>query len=90
MPIRRCPIVLERKPDDHEERIAGRRSDRRARYKVTAFHHAVESYKIADLLKASGTCSAIWADWWGFKMESYDGIPENAALLQNDRWRAAV
>ena len=52
-------------------------------YKVTAFHHAVESYKIADLLKTSGTCSAIWADWWGFKMESYDGIPENAALLQN-------
>lgn len=52
-------------------------------YKVTAFHHAVESYKIADLLKASGVCSAVWADWWGFKMESYDGIPENAALLQN-------
>ena len=53
------------------------------KYKVTAVHHAVERYKIADLLKASGTCSAIWADWWGFKMESYDGIPENAALLQN-------
>ncbi|HUQ12963.1 MAG TPA: amidohydrolase, partial [Novosphingobium sp.] len=52
-------------------------------YKVTAFHHAVESYKIADLLKANGVCSAVWADWWGFKMESYDGIPENAALLHN-------
>ena len=52
-------------------------------YKVTAFHHAVEAYKIADLLKASGTCSAVWADWWGFKMESYDGIPENAGLLHN-------
>ncbi len=52
-------------------------------YKVTAFHHAVESYKIADLLKANGVCSAIWADWSGFKMESYDGIPENAAFLQN-------
>ena len=52
-------------------------------YKVSTFHHAVESYKIADLLKASDTCSAVWADWWGFKMESYDGIPENAALLQN-------
>jgi len=51
-------------------------------YKVSAFHHAVESYKIGDLLKAAGTCSAIWADWYGFKMESYDGIPENAALLQ--------
>ena len=52
-------------------------------YKVTAFHHAVESYKIADLLKTGGVCSAVWADWWGYKMESYDGIPENAALLQN-------
>ena len=52
-------------------------------YKVTAFHHAVESYKIADLLREAGVCSAVWADWWGFKMESYDGIPENAALLQN-------
>ncbi|MFA9200415.1 MAG: amidohydrolase [Cypionkella sp.] len=52
-------------------------------YKVAAFHHAVESYKIADLLKANGVCSAIWADWYGFKMESYDGIPENAAYLHN-------
>ncbi len=52
-----------------------------AGYKVAAFHHAVESYKIADLLKANGVCSAVWADWYGFKMESYDGIPENAALI---------
>lgn len=51
-------------------------------YKVSAFHHAVESYKIGDLLKQNGVCSAIWADWYGFKMESYDGIPENGALLQ--------
>ena len=50
-------------------------------YKVTAFHHAVESYKIADLLRENDVCSAIWADWYGFKMESYDGIRENAALL---------
>lgn len=51
-------------------------------YKVSAFHHAVESYKIADLLAKENICSAVWADWWGFKMEAYDGIPENAALLQ--------
>ncbi|GGZ03450.1 amidohydrolase [Novosphingobium colocasiae] len=51
-------------------------------YKVTAFHHAVEAYKIADLLKANDVCAAIWADWYGFKMEAHDGIPENAALLQ--------
>ena len=52
-------------------------------YKVTAFHHAVEAYKVADLLKANDVCAAIWADWYGFKMESYDGIPENAALVHN-------
>lgn len=52
-------------------------------YKVTAFHHAVESYKIADLLKQNNICSALWADWYGFKMESYDGIRENIALVHN-------
>jgi imidazolonepropionase-like amidohydrolase len=50
-------------------------------YKISTFHHAVESYKIADLLRKNGICSAMWADWWGFKMESYDGINENIALV---------
>lgn len=53
-------------------------------YKVAAFHHAVEAYKIGDLLREKGVCSAIWADWYGFKMESYDGILENAAYLQRE------
>lgn len=52
-------------------------------YKVTAFHHAVEAYKIGDLLRDNGICAAIWADWWGFKLEAFDGIPENAALLSD-------
>lgn len=50
-------------------------------YKVTAFHHAVEAYKIADLLEEQGTCAAVWADWWGFKAEAYDMVRENAALV---------
>jgi imidazolonepropionase-like amidohydrolase len=50
-------------------------------YKVSTFHHAVESYKIADLLRDNNVCSAMWADWWGFKMESYDGINENIPLV---------
>lgn len=53
-------------------------------YKVGTFHHAVEAYKIADLLKANGTCAAVWADWWGFKMESYDAIGENLAILERE------
>ena len=50
-------------------------------YKVTAFHHAVESYKIADKLADYGACSSMWADWYGFKMEAYDGIKENIPLV---------
>jgi imidazolonepropionase-like amidohydrolase len=50
-------------------------------YKISAFHHAVESYKIADLLAREGICSAMWADWYGFKMESYDGIKENIPFV---------
>ena len=50
-------------------------------YKITMFHHAIESYKIAPLLAKEGICSATWASWTGFKMESLDGIDANAAIL---------
>jgi len=50
-------------------------------YKISAFHHAVEAYKIADLLAANNICVATWATRWGFKMEAYDAIEENAAML---------
>lgn len=50
-------------------------------YEVSAFHHAVESYKIADQLAEAGACSSMWADWWGFKMEAYDGIRENIPMV---------
>ncbi len=52
-------------------------------YKVSAFHHAVEAYKIADILAENEVCGAIWADWWGFKLEAYDGVRENPALMHN-------
>jgi imidazolonepropionase-like amidohydrolase len=41
----------------------------------------VGSYKIADLLAEEGICSAMWADWWGFKLEAFDGIPQYVALV---------
>ncbi len=50
-------------------------------YSITAFHHAVESYKVADLLARDGICSAMWADWWGFKLEAFDGVSQNVALV---------
>jgi imidazolonepropionase-like amidohydrolase len=50
-------------------------------YKIASFHHAVESYKVRDLLAANDICSSMWADWWGFKLEAYDGIRQNIALV---------
>ncbi len=50
-------------------------------FRIRAFHHAVEAYKIRDLLAEAGTGVSTWADWWGFKMEAYDGIPQNIALV---------
>ena len=54
-------------------------------YKITAFHHAVEAYKIADLLSDEGICGALWADWWGFKHEAYDMVPANIAIVDQAR-----
>jgi imidazolonepropionase-like amidohydrolase len=50
-------------------------------FHIAAFHHAVEAYKIAPLLAENKVCGALWADWWGFKMEALDGIQENIAIV---------
>ena len=59
-------------------------------YKVTAFHHGVEAYKIADKLAENNVCGALWADWWGFKMEAYDGIQENIAIVDRPEGGCAI
>lgn len=50
-------------------------------FKISSFHHGVEAYKIADVLARENICGALWADWWGFKLEAYDGIEENIVLV---------
>lgn len=59
-------------------------------FKIRSFHHAVEAYKIADLLAREGIAASVWDDWWGFKMEALDAIPENAALLERAGARAIM
>ncbi|MDC1149859.1 amidohydrolase [Gammaproteobacteria bacterium] len=54
-------------------------------YKITAFHHAVEAYKVADLLAENNICAALWADWWGFKHEAYDMVQANVAIVDQAR-----
>ena len=59
-------------------------------YQVGTFHHGVEAYKISSELAANGVCGALWADWWGFKMEAYDGIQENIALVDRPEGSCSV
>jgi len=52
-------------------------------FKLASFQHGLECYKIASELAKRDIGVATWADWWGFKLEAFDGIPQNAALLAN-------
>src|SRR4029434_4389335 len=59
-------------------------------FRISAFHHGVEAYKLADRLAKEGVCGALWADWWGFKMEAYDGIQETLALVDRPANSCAI
>lgn len=50
-------------------------------YRITAFHHTVEAYKIADILAAKDICVATWTNWWGGKLEFWDAIEANVPLV---------
>src|SRR3546814_18599127 len=54
---------------------------REFRFKIRTFHHANEAFKIAPLLAKEDICVATWANSWGAKMESLDGIEENAPMV---------
>jgi imidazolonepropionase-like amidohydrolase len=51
------------------------------KFNVTAFHHAIEAWKLADVLKARNIVTATFADSWGFKVEAYDGTPYAPLIL---------
>lgn len=59
-------------------------------FKIAAFHHGTEAYKIAARLAKEGVCGALWADWWGFKMEAHDGIQENLAFVDAPEGGCAI
>ncbi|CAN7305233.1 amidohydrolase [Brevundimonas sp. LjRoot202] len=59
-------------------------------YKITAFHHAIEAYKVAPLLAREGICADMWTGWWGFKMEALDAVEANAALVDAQPGSCAV
>jgi len=50
-------------------------------FKIGTLQHVLEGYKVADEIAKHGAGTSTFADWWGYKQEAYDAIPQNAALL---------
>jgi len=50
-------------------------------FHVQTFQHVLEGYKVADEIAAAGTGASTFSDWWAYKVEAYDAIPYNAALM---------
>ncbi len=59
-------------------------------YKIRAFHHALEAYKVADQIAANNIAIATFSDWWGYKQEAWDAIPWNAVMAMRKGVRVAI
>ncbi|MEW5248759.1 amidohydrolase [Microbulbifer discodermiae] len=59
-------------------------------FQISTFHHAVEAYKVADLLAENNVCAAMWADWWGFKHEAFDMTEANIAIVDQAKACAMI
>ena len=59
-------------------------------FKISSFEHVLEGYKVADHLAKAGVGAATFADWWGYKVEAFDAIPFNAAMMTRKGVRVAI
>ncbi|WP_052813672.1 amidohydrolase family protein [Shewanella sp. cp20] len=52
-------------------------------FRVGTFTHILEGYKVADEMAKHGTYASTFSDWWAYKFEVYDAIPQNTCLMHN-------
>jgi imidazolonepropionase-like amidohydrolase len=50
-------------------------------FHIATLIHVLEGYKVADEIAAHGAGGSTFSDWWAYKVEAYDAIPYNAALM---------
>ncbi len=51
------------------------------RFRIATFQHVLEGYKVAPELAKHGAGASTFSDWWAYKVEAYDAIPHNAAIM---------
>lgn len=52
-------------------------------FNFNTFTHILEGYKVADKMKAHGVHASTFSDWWNYKMEVLDAIPQNAGIMHD-------
>jgi imidazolonepropionase-like amidohydrolase len=50
-------------------------------FQIGAFQHVLEGYKVAHEIAAHGAGASTFSDWWAYKIEAYDAIPYNGAIM---------
>ena len=50
-------------------------------FRIATLQHVLEGYKVADEIAEHGAGASTFSDWWAYKVEAYDAIPYNAALM---------
>ena len=74
-------IIIQSHSYRQDEILTLMRLAERFDFKIGAFHHGVEAYKVAPELAEHGAGAVVWSDWSSFKIEAYDGTLYNAKLL---------
>ncbi|MEO6404490.1 MAG: amidohydrolase family protein [Ferruginibacter sp.] len=59
-------------------------------FRFNTFTHILEGYKVADKMKLHGANASTFADWWNYKVEVIDAIPQNAAIMQRVGLNVAI
>ena len=50
-------------------------------FKIRTLQHVLEGYKVAKEIAAHGAGASTFSDWWSYKVEAFDAIPYNAAIM---------
>ena len=57
------------------------RASERFGFRIATLQHVLEGYKVAKEIADLGVGGSTFGDWWAYKIEAYDAIPQNAALM---------
>ncbi len=50
-------------------------------FRIATLQHVLEGYRVADEIAEHGAGASTFSDWWAYKVEAYEAIPHNAALM---------